>query len=350
MFAPYVPLNTRRAHLRIWTNERCTHSARIWTIAGLAALGIGASASAAYRRDIRAARARIDSGSQVAATPCGPIEYAIAGQGAPVLVVHGAGGGYDQGLDLGEPLATKGLRVIAMSRFGYLRSPLPSDASAAAQADAHARLLDALGIERAAVMGASAGAPSAMQFALRHPQRCRALVLLVPAAFAPRPGGAAAVTAPMTAMPGWARHFFDLALRSDFIFWATERISRASMIRTILGTPLDVVERASAAEQARVASVLEHMLPISPRRAGLLNDAEVISSLERFDLERIALPTLAISTADCLYGTFEGARYTAEHVPGARFIGYPRGGHLCVGHQAEVASEIAAFLMESQLR
>jgi 2-hydroxy-6-oxonona-2,4-dienedioate hydrolase len=315
------------------------------TVGGLAALGIWASVHAAYRRDIRAARMRVDSGSQMAATRCGPIEYAIAGQGSPVLVVHGAGGGYDQGLDLGGPLATKGFRVIAMSRFGYLRTPLPRDASAAAQADGHACLLDALGIDRAAVIGASAGAPSAMQFALRHPQRCRALVLLVPAAFAPRPDGAAAVTPPTKAMPAWARHMFDLTLRSDFIFWVAHRIGRTSLTRAILGTPSDVVEHASDAEQARVTSVLEHILPISRRRAGLLNDATVISSLERFDLERIAVPTLAISAADCLYGTFESARYTTEHVSGSRFIGYPTGGHLCVGHQTEVASEIAAFLM-----
>ena len=116
------------------------------------------------------------------------------------------------------------------------------------------------------------------------------------------------------------------------------------MIRAILGTLPDVVEHASAAEQARVATVLEHILPIAPRRAGLLNDAAVISSLDRFDLERIAVPTLAISTADCLYGTFEGARYTAEHVPGARFVGYATGGHLCVGHQDEVGSAIVAFV------
>jgi pimeloyl-ACP methyl ester carboxylesterase len=116
------------------------------------------------------------------------------------------------------------------------------------------------------------------------------------------------------------------------------------MIRTILGTRPDVVENASAAEQARVATVLEHILPIAPRRTGLLNDAAVISSLDRFDLERIAVPTLAISTADCLYGTFEGARYTAEHVPGARFVGYATGGHLCVDHQDDVVSAIVAFV------
>ena len=158
------------------------------TVAGLAALGGSAFVYAAYRRDIHAARRRIASGSLVAETRAGRIEYAIAGDGPPVLLVHGAGGGYDQGLDLGEPLVARGLRVIAMSRFGYLRTPLPLDASPAAQADAHACLLDALGIARVAVVAASAGAPSALQFVLRHPERCRALVLLVPAAYAPRPG------------------------------------------------------------------------------------------------------------------------------------------------------------------
>ncbi len=56
-----------------------------------------------------------------------------------------------------------------MSRFGYLRTPMPADASAAAQTDAHMCLLDALGIRQAAIMGGSAGAPSALQMAIRHP-------------------------------------------------------------------------------------------------------------------------------------------------------------------------------------
>src|SRR6185503_12072375 len=104
-------------------------------------------------------------------------------------------------------------RVIAMSRFGYLRTPLPADASPAAQADAHACLLDALKISRAAVIGASAGAPSSMQFALRHPDRCSALVLLVPAAYVPR-----ADSAPSMKTPAWTKFLFDTALRSDFLF------------------------------------------------------------------------------------------------------------------------------------
>lgn len=104
------------------------------------------------------------------------------------------------------------------------------------------------------------------------------------------------------------------------------------------------MESASADERARVAQVLDHILPVSPRRPGLLNDAAVTSSLPRYELERIAAPTLILSMADDLFGTFDGARYSAEHIPRARFIGYPSGGHLWVGHQQEVMSEIAAFL------
>src|ERR671923_138973 len=76
-----------------------------------------------YRSDIHHARARVATGSQVISTPCGPIEYAELGSGPAILAIHGAGGGFDQGLVLGGPLATKGYRVIAMSRFGYLRTP-----------------------------------------------------------------------------------------------------------------------------------------------------------------------------------------------------------------------------------
>jgi 2-hydroxy-6-oxonona-2,4-dienedioate hydrolase len=306
-------------------------------IAGLIALTY-----ASYRRDITHAYDRIATGSQIAQTRCGPIEYAIAGEGLPLLSVHGAGGGFDQGLELAGPLARSGFRVIAMSRFGYLRTPLPSDASPAAQADAHACLLDALNIKRVAVFGTSAGGPSAMQFALRHPDRTAALVLLVPAAYAPRPN-----EAPSVHTPRGTAFLFDTALRSDFLFWAMGKLAHETFIRAILGTPPEVVASASADEQARVERILEHVLPVSSRRIGLINEAAVTSSLPRYELEKIAAPTLAISVPDDLYGTFDGARYTAEHVPHARFIGYPSGGHMLVGHDAEANSQIAAFLKES---
>ena len=178
-----------------------------------------------------------------------------------------------------------------------------------------------------------------MQFALRHADRCAALILLVPAAYVPRAG-----SAPPMHTPAWTQFLFDTALKSDFLFWAAVRLAHSTVTRAILATPPAVVASASADEQARVGKVLQDILPVSPRRLGLLNDAAVTSSLQRYELERFTAPTLVISLADDLFGTFDGARYTAEHVPQARFIGYPSGGHLWVGHQKEVMSEIATFL------
>jgi len=56
------------------------------------------------------------------------------------------------------------------------------------------------------------------------------------------------------------------------------------------------------------------------------------------------VPTLLISAEDDLYGTFAGARYAAEHIPGARFLGFPTGGHLMLGHGNDVAAQMADFL------
>jgi pimeloyl-ACP methyl ester carboxylesterase len=95
--------------------------------------------------------------------------------------------------------------------------------------------------------------------------------------------------------------------------------------------------------------MLDHILPVSPRRLGLLNDAAVTSSIERYDLEGISAPTLVLSVADDLFGTFDVARYTAEHIAGARFVGYPTGGHVWSGHHRELTGEISAFLRESPM-
>jgi pimeloyl-ACP methyl ester carboxylesterase len=290
-------------------------------------------------RALAIARDRLAAGSAIVETPCGAIEYAAVGTGDPLLVVHGAGGGFDQGVDIGRGLAERGFRVIAVSRFGYLRTPLPSDASAAAQADAHACLLDALGVRSAAVLGVSAGGPSALQFAIRHAERTAALVLLVPAAYVPREG-----TAPSLRTPPGTRFLFDTALRLDFLFWAATRVAPRTMIRSILATPPEVVDAAGSEEERRMAEMLEHILPISARRVGLLNDALVTSTLERYDLERITAPTLVVTARDDLYGTYDTGKYTADHIANARFVAFDEGGHMLAGHWREVDDEVAAFL------
>ncbi len=261
-----------------------------------------------------------------------------------MLVVHGGGGGFDQAMDLAAPLVESGFRVIAPSRFGYLGTPLPPDASPAAQADAHVALLDALGVPSAAVFGGSAGAPSAMQFALRYPERTTALILLVPAAYPMSQIEERAEGAMPTQASAAATLLFDAALRSDLLFWIASRLAPQALVPTVLATPTADLERASPEERARVAEVLAHLPPLSARRLGLLNDAAITPHLPRYELERISAPTLVLGVADCLFGTYDGARYSAEHIPGARFVGYPSGGHLWVGHHGEVLAAVVAFL------
>jgi pimeloyl-ACP methyl ester carboxylesterase len=287
----------------------------------------------AYRNVIHAAQQRVSTGSNLAQTRCGPVEYASRGEGPPVLVVHGAGGGFDQGLLIAEPL--RGFRIIAVSRFGYLRTPLPKDASAEAQADAHACLLDALQVDRVAIVGVSAGAPSTVQFCLRHAERCAAMVLLVPMIWGERSG--------KSAEPSRIQQFvIDHTLDSDFGFWAATRLFRGTMVESILATPLADVRSAKAED--RIYAMLDLIQPISERESGLRNEGAVAQSLRRYDLEAIAAPTLIASVEDDLFLTYANARYTAEHIPHAKFVGFARGGHLWVGHEAEMAAAVTDFL------
>lgn len=316
-------------------NAKSRHSFLVGTLAA----GLGSLLWRRYRADLRRARERVAQGSSLASTACGPIEFAEAGRGSPLLVVHGAGGGFDQGLELAGSLPQRGFRVIAMSRFGYLRTPLPANASAAAQADAHACLLDALGIWRAAIMGVSAGAPSAMQFAIRHPDRCQALVLMVPLAYKPPE-----LTASAPARSPGSEKVLTTMIGSDFAFWLASKVARESLIEMVLGTPAQVVRSATAGEQMRIDRLIEDILPVSRRADGLLNDGRIATALPRYELERIAAPSLIISARDDLYGTFASAQYTATQIRNASFVDFKAGGHILADHDEETSTRIQAFL------
>jgi pimeloyl-ACP methyl ester carboxylesterase len=292
------------------------------------------------RRDLRAHAQRIASGSRLLATACGPIEVAEAGpaDGPALLVIHGSGGGFDQGLTLGSDYAGRGLRVIAPSRFGYLRTPFPADASGERQADHMACLLDALGVADVAVMGVSAGAISALHFAVRHPARTRALVLMVPAVHRPDPA---------VPTPGWALKVLDAAVSADLPFWLLVRLAPDAARRLVLATPNAVYTAASAEDRHRADTVLEQIMPVSARRLGLLNDSRLSTGAARIALEAIRAPTLCISARDDGYGTYESALYSAAHIPGARFLGFDSGGHLLLGHQAEVTRAVEALLRDA---
>lgn len=308
---------------------------------GVAAAGMlagGGVVTAGYRRAMAAARERISPArSTVIEGRFGALEFAEAGEGAPFLMIHGTGGGFDQGLMFAAPLVRAGFRVIAPSRFGYLRSAYPDDPSSQNQADAFVDLLDTLGIETIAVAGGSAGALSALQFAIRHPDRCAALLPIVPATYAPgRP--------PARPWSPTQQKIAESVLTSDFMFWSVMSAMPETMLETLLATDAAVFRAASPAEQARARAIMASILPVSERARGLLNDGRLAGNPEPMALETITAPTLAISLDDDRFLTADAARHIAATVPGARSIIYPTGGHVWLGHDDEIFGAIAGFL------
>ena len=103
-------------------------------------------------------------------------QASLGAQGAPLLLVHGAGGTH-----LHWPEALRrlpGRRVIAVDLPGHGDSPLPGERSVPAYACRVLALLDALGIARVAVGGHSMGGAIALTLALSAPERVAGLLLV----------------------------------------------------------------------------------------------------------------------------------------------------------------------------
>jgi 2-hydroxy-6-oxonona-2,4-dienedioate hydrolase len=309
------------------------------------ALGVaGALTWRAFDRDMRPLRRRIRGRSRVIRTPFGRLEYAEAGKGPAVLVIHGAGGGFDQGLEMAGALTGMGFRIIAPSRFGYLRSEMPAQAPAEKlaemQADALALLLDHLGEKAVFVFGGSAGALAAMQLAIRYPKRCRALVLLVPAAFAPeRLPNQSGAAGPLE------QAGVKALLSSDFLFWLATKATPGWATRIILATDPAVVAAATPQEQARVRAIMEHILPVSARAQGLVGDS-LAAGPPPVPLNKIVCPVLTVGLEDDLYGTHASAAHIAKQVADGRMLSFPTGGHVWVGRDEAVWNGIGEFLKD----
>ncbi|MCL4187081.1 MAG: alpha/beta hydrolase [Rhodobacteraceae bacterium] len=307
-------------------------------IAAATAAGLAGAALAwrRFRLRLAAARSRLPPAA-VHPTRHGPVAAAAAGAGAPVLVLHGALGGHDQGLALAAPLVPAGFRTIAPSRMGYLGSALPGGAGPFTQAEILVDLLDRLGVDRTVVAGFSAGAIPALAFAAAHPQRTRALVLLLPVL---RPPGALPV------LP-WGRLRWWLAERlmaTDAFAWAALGLGRRWLLGAMMATDPALRDRADPAERARVDAFLDAILPLAPRRPGLFHDARAV--LEPADPRLLgwAGPTLVVATADDRFGTAGVAGWIAGHLAVADLAVLPDGGHLAVGRQDEIAALVTAFL------
>jgi len=297
--------------------------------------------AARYSREMRAVRRRINSlGSQVIETACGPVEFARIGEGDPVLVVHGALGGFDQGLFLARSVDVPNSQIISVSRFGFLRSPVPPDATLDTQANAFAALFDALGIRRAAVFAVSAGSTSAIRFAARHPQRVSALVLMGPDA----PGETYMALPP--------RFMSHILFGNDFVYWAMIHCFGKKM-----QTATGLVPKGFALTReyaALVSNVQTGSLPVSRRMDGW--DFETYSCAKEFwasvtpaspyPLSKIETPVLVIMAEDDPISLPANVRALAEQMPNARLYSVADGGHFLFGHAEEVRAEVARFLRD----
>jgi pimeloyl-ACP methyl ester carboxylesterase len=297
---------------------------------GLATTGLPVFGIARYRRDLRRDRERLAKFEpSVIDTPFGRVEYAQAGDGPPVMVVHGVLGGFDFGVGVGRVNVPAGHRIIAPSRFGFFGSPLPPDPSPAAQADAFAALLDHLEIGELPVVAFSAGSSSAVQLALRHPERVSRLVLISPNSPHPEP------------LPKPPRLLAPIIF-SQPVFWVMRLLAR-SRLEGMSGTPAGFVP--DECEHAALREIVDGLFPVRPRARGTIYDSYIGNlDIATYPFESLTVPTLVVAAEDDTLAPYKDSRAMAERIPGARFVSVRRGGHALTQLDAGARRAVAEFI------
>ncbi|MCY3557153.1 MAG: alpha/beta hydrolase [Chloroflexi bacterium] len=283
--------------------------------------------------------AALNAASEVIETPRGPVEFARHGDAPYVLIFHGTPQGHHASY-FGEPLRAAGFGTITPSRPGYLRTPLETGRTFADQADAAAALLDELEIDQVAAYGISGGGPSSIEFAARHPQRVKGLILEVAISSAYR--------------PQVSRLTVALAM-SSLAFWAQGKLLRR-IPRLAVGQMVKMESTLDSADVMRITAkviadpekmdILRQLFdgpPFGRLRAGFENDMEQFESADRLPLDQVQCPTLVV------HGTHDGdvpfahAEHAANTIPGAELFTVERGWHLLAlsdGDNAYQAAEI----------
>jgi pimeloyl-ACP methyl ester carboxylesterase len=239
---------------------------------------------------------------------------------------------------LARAVGPNGFRAIALSRPGYLGTPLAAGRSPDEQADLYAATLDALGVDRAAVIAISGGGPSAIRFALRHRDRCGALVLV------------STIGEPMKDRLPLS---FHLAMWLGRRAWFGERIRRriargpdAAAARAILDP--EVRARMLADPQSRSlfqafrATVGDRF---ALRLAGTRQDV-LVGRAPAPPLEDVRVPTLVVhGTADRVVPFAHHGAVLAKRIPGAELLAIEGGEHVAIfTHRALIQARVEAFL------
>jgi pimeloyl-ACP methyl ester carboxylesterase len=247
-----------------------------------------------------------------------------------LLWSHGIFGGHDNVPRIVRLWIGDRYRVIAPSRFGYFGSTLPAGATPADQADVFAALLDSLGADRVVVVGFSAGAPAALQLALRHPHRVKALILA---------SGYLRSGRPMNRITALGMRF---ALGRQTAWWLLHRY-RPRLLARIMGVPSR--RTLTAADHIEISALQEELFPTRAKTAAVLFDALVSEpASHRYPIEKVAVPTLLIHAQDDPLAAYDHAVQASRRIPGARLVTIPMGGHLFLGQQSHVRDQISRFI------
>jgi pimeloyl-ACP methyl ester carboxylesterase len=273
--------------------------------------------AAAYLWDMNRAYERIQGKSTVIPSPYGDIEYTEGGSGPPVLVIHGSGGGYDQGELVVEAVLGDQFHWIAPSRFGYLQSTFNEGATFDDQAHAYAYLLDRLGIEKVAVVAISHGGPSALLLAVLHPERVSSLALIS--------AGVASSDATDQAQANRQGEMLVTIYRYDPLYWTITNLFKKQFLE-LMGADDTVIAGLSPQQREMSEQLIDYMNPASPRAAGAAFDNKAAMPNER--IATITAPTLIVHATDDTLQLYHNAQFAAATIPGATLVSFDRGGHL----------------------
>ena len=188
-----------------------------------------------------------------------PAGYSVAGEGLPVVFLHGWALGQRTYRDVIERIAAEGVRVIAPSLPGFGGTgPLPSSEFSlggyAAWVDA---LLDSLDItERAVIVGHSFGGGVAIRLAHDHPDRARSLVLVNSIGGSAWRSGSGITSIAERPLWDWGLHF-----PADV--WPIRQATRVlpviaeDLVPNLLRNPRSLVKVAGLARRADLRAELE---------------------------------------------------------------------------------------------
>ena len=232
------------------------------------------------------------------------IAYDVHGDGEPLVLIMGLGYGRWGWEPVVEPLAAR-YRVITFDNRGYGDSDTPPGPYTAAQlAGDTLAVLDAAGVDRAHVVGASLGGAVAQELALRHGGRVEKLVLMATMSGVsnmhpiPAPTLALMAEAPTLDPAVAIRRFVENALEPE------PRRRRSSTGSSRSGSRSRPTRRAGRRR----------------RRSGRTFDAWE-------ELPRIEAPTLVVQGEGDVVVDPRNAALLAERIPGAELRMVP-GGHL----------------------